>query len=106
MARHCIGPRRWGHALLRNGAGSGAGGATPLRPVTVGVIGAGNVIWAYFQVLDRLIPRGLARLGPVCARQKQTWPDWESKRPGVKLVADPMDVFESDVDVVLVITPP
>ena len=32
--------------------------------VTVGIIGAGNVIWAYFQVLDRLLPRGLARMGP------------------------------------------
>ena len=29
----------------------------------VGIIGAGNVIWAYFQVLDRLLPRGLARWG-------------------------------------------
>ena len=44
-----------------------------MRPVTVGIIGAGNVIWAYFQVLDRLIPRGLARMGPVCARRKETW---------------------------------
>ena len=34
-----------------------------MRPVTVGIIGAGNVIWAYFQVLDRLLPRGLAQIG-------------------------------------------
>jgi len=38
-----------------------------MRPVTVGIIGAGNVIWAYLQALDRLAPRGLARLDP-CAR--------------------------------------
>lgn len=77
-----------------------------MRPLTVGMIGAGNVIWAYFQVLDRLVPRGLAHIGPVCARRKQTWPDWKSRRPGLKLVAEPMEVFESDVDVVLIITPP
>src|SRR5215475_5987962 len=99
MARDRVGARRRRNALLRNGAGRGAKGATSLRPLTVGVIGAGNVIWAYFQVLDRLVPRGLARIGPVCARREQTWPDWESRRPGVKLVADPMEVFESDVDV-------
>ena len=77
-----------------------------MRPVRVGVIGAGNVIWAYFQVLDRLIPRGLARLGPVCARRKGSWPELESRRPGLKLVAGPDEVVESDVDVVLIITPP
>ena len=36
-----------------------------MRPVSIGIIGAGNVIWAYFQVLDRLVPRGLAQIGPV-----------------------------------------
>jgi predicted dehydrogenase len=77
-----------------------------LHAVNVGIIGAGNVIWAYFQVLDRLIPRGLARLGPVCARRKETWPEFESRRPGVTLVADPAEVLKSDVDVVLVITAP
>jgi len=77
-----------------------------LRPVSVGVIGAGNVIWAYFQVLDRLIPRGWARLGPVCARRKEIWPELESRRPGLNLVSDPAEVVQSDVDVVLVITPP
>jgi predicted dehydrogenase len=77
-----------------------------LRPLTVGVIGAGNVLWAYFQVLDRLVPRGLARLGPVCARRRETWPDLQSRRPGVQLVADPAEVLQSDADVVLIITPP
>ena len=77
-----------------------------MRPVNVGIIGAGNVIWAYFQVLDRLTPRGLARLGRVCARRKEVWSELESRRPGVTLVADPSDVVKSDVDIVLVITPP
>jgi predicted dehydrogenase len=77
-----------------------------LRPVTVGVIGAGNVIWAYFQVLDRLLPRDLAQIGPVCARRHETWRDLQTRRPGIKLVADPAEVVQSDVDVVLIITSP
>jgi predicted dehydrogenase len=77
-----------------------------VRPVTVGIIGAGNVIWAYFQVLDRLLPRGLARMGPVCARRKETWQDLQTRRPGIELVADPAEVLQSDVDVVLIITSP
>ncbi len=77
-----------------------------MRPVTVGIIGAGNVIWAYFQVLDRLLPRGLARMGPVCARRKETWKELQTRRPGIALVADPAEVLQSDVDVVLVITSP
>ena len=77
-----------------------------MRPVTVGIIGAGNVIWAYFQVLDRLIPRGLAQLGPVCARSKETWQDLQARRPGINLVTGPAEVLRSDVDVVLIITPP
>ena len=77
-----------------------------MRPVTVGIIGAGNVIWAYFQVLDRLVPRGLARLGPVCARRKETWPELQNRRPGIQLVANPNEVFQTHVDVVLIITSP
>jgi predicted dehydrogenase len=77
-----------------------------LRPVTIGVIGAGNVLWAYFQVLDRLTPKGLARMGPVCARRRETWKDLQTRRPGINLVADAVEVLQSDVDVVLIITPP
>ena len=77
-----------------------------MPPVTVGIIGAGNVIWAYLQVLDRLRPRGLARLGPVCARRRETWKDLQTRRPSVQPVADPAGVLQSDVDVVLIITPP
>ena len=72
-----------------------------MPPVTVGIIGAGNVIWAYFQVLDRLLPRGLAQVGPVCARRQETWRDLKTRRPGIELVADPAEVLQSDVDVVL-----
>ena len=74
--------------------------------MTVGIIGAGNVLSAYFQVLDRLIPRGLARCGPVCSRRRGNWEDLKSRRPGIELVADPSEVLRSDVDVVLIITPP
>lgn len=77
-----------------------------MRPVTVGIVGAGNVIWGYFQVMDRLVPRGLAEMGPVCARRKETWDDLRQRRPGIELVSDPSEVLRADVDVVLIITPP
>ena len=77
-----------------------------MRPVKVGIVGAGNVLWAYLQVLDRLIPRGSARLGPVCARRRENWERLQSRRPGIELVADPAGVLRADVDVVLIITPP
>jgi predicted dehydrogenase len=75
-------------------------------PVRVGILGAGNVLSAYLQALDRLIPRGLAMLGPVCARRRETWPKLQALRPGVQLVSSPGEVLQSDVDVVVVITPP
>lgn len=77
-----------------------------MRPVNVGIIGAGNVIWAYLQVLDRLVPRGLAQIGPVCARRKETWQDFQSRRPGIQLVSDPIAVLQAKIDVVLIITSP
>ena len=64
-----------------------------MRPVKVGIIGAGNVIWAYFQVLDRLIPRGLARVGPVCARRRENWENLRKLRPEIELAADPVEVL-------------
>src|SRR5436190_19316214 len=106
MARHRPGGGRRRYVVLRAGAPHIAGGATPLRPVTVGIIGAGNVIWAYFQVLDRLLPRGLALMGPVCARRRETWQELQARRPGIKLVADPAGVLRPNVDVVLIITSP
>ena len=77
-----------------------------MRPIAVGIIGAGNVLGAYLQVLDRLIPRGLARLGPVCARRPENWEGLQARRPGLELVLDPAAVLRSDVGVVLIITPP
>jgi len=77
-----------------------------VRPVKVGIIGAGNVLWAYLQVLDRLIPRGIAQLGPVCARRQENWPHLQTRRPGIELVADPLQVLQADVGVALIITPP
>lgn len=77
-----------------------------MEPVGVGVIGAGNVLWAYLQVLDRLIPEGLAFEGPICARAREVWPELSARRPGVNLVEDADGVLEAEVSVVAIITPP
>ena len=76
------------------------------EPVGVGFVGAGNVLPAYLQVLDRLVPRGLAREGPICAPREETWPDLLRRRPAATLVREAREVVESDCDVVVVITPP
>ena len=77
-----------------------------MKPVRVGIIGAGNVLWAYLQVLDRLTPRGLASAGPVCARRRENWTRLRERRPGIELVDGPAEVLRSDVDVVVIITSP
>jgi predicted dehydrogenase len=64
------------------------------------------VIWAYFQILDRLLPRGNAKLGLVCARRREVWQELKARRPDIKLVADVASVLQSDADVVLIITSP
>jgi predicted dehydrogenase len=76
------------------------------EPLGVGFIGAGNVLPAYLQMLDRLVPRGVAREGPICARRRETWPELLRRRPGATLVDDPRAVVESEVAVVVVLTPP
>lgn len=76
------------------------------RPVSVGFIGAGNVLPAYLQVLDRLAPRGLAEVGPIYARETSAWPELRRRRPEVELCATAEGVLESDVEIVVVITPP
>jgi predicted dehydrogenase len=76
------------------------------EPVEVGIIGAGNVLPAYLQVLDRLSARGLAREGLVCARRRETWAGLLARRPGLRLVEDARAVLESDARVVVVLTPP
>ena len=74
--------------------------------VGVGIIGAGNVLWAYLQVLDRLIPRGLAWEGPIFARRRDTWGGIIDRRPHADLVPDHEQVLASDVSVVVILTPP
>ncbi len=76
------------------------------HPVRVGIIGAGNVLWAYLSALDRLIPKGLASIGPVCARRRERWPELRSRRPGIHLVAEPDEALRSDVELIVIITPP
>ena len=75
-------------------------------PITIGFIGAGSVLWAYLGVLDRLVARGHCVAGPVCARRRDTWPSLLARRPGMKLVADPLQVLESEAKVVAIVTPP
>jgi predicted dehydrogenase len=75
-------------------------------PVEVGFIGAGNVLPAYLQVLDRLVARGHAREGLVCARRRETWAGLLARRPGLRLVDDARAVLESEASVVVVLTPP
>jgi predicted dehydrogenase len=77
-----------------------------VRPIGVGFIGSGSVLWAYLQLLDRLVARGLAAEGPICARRTDTWPAIHRRRPRAQLVSDPAAVVASEVDVVVVITPP
>jgi predicted dehydrogenase len=76
------------------------------RAVGVGIIGAGNVLPAYLAQLDRLVPRGLARYGPVCARSPARREELARMRPGLELVDSAEAVVESDVDIVVVVTPP
>jgi predicted dehydrogenase len=64
------------------------------------------VLWAYLQAIDRLIPRGLAQLTAVCSRRLETWPSLETQRPGIKLVQTPDELFNSDADAIVIITPP
>lgn len=79
---------------------------TDRNPVNVGIIGAGNVLFAYLQVVDRLAPRGQARLGAVCCRDREKWPALLARRPDLKLVQSAREVVESDAEVMVIITPP
>ena len=79
---------------------------TGRRGIGVGFVGAGSVLWAYLQILDRLVPRGLAWPGPVCARRRSAWDGLRARRPAIELVETPEEVFASDVDVVAILTSP
>jgi predicted dehydrogenase len=73
----------------------------------VGFLGAGNVLGAYLGQLDRLVARGLAELGPVCAHSPERRSELAERRPGMPLVSEVADVVgDPSVDVAVVITPP
>jgi predicted dehydrogenase len=75
--------------------------------VNVGFIGAGNVLPAYLQVLDRLVPAGLAADGPICARGAAARERLLSRRPGALPVGAAEDVLDDPaVDLVVILTPP
>src|SRR5688572_22398629 len=76
-------------------------------PVRVGFVGAGNVLPAYLQALDRLTGRGWAEAGPVVARSEGSREALAQLRPGVRAV-DSMDELleDGDVEVVVLLTPP
>lgn len=76
------------------------------RAVLVGIIGAGSALWGYLNALDRLIPRGYAQEGLICARSRERWPEILRRRPNARLVSDAAEVFESDAEVLVIVTPP
>ena len=84
---------------------------TPRRsgrgPVRVGFVGAGNVLPAYLQALDRLAGRGRAEQGPVVARSEGSREALVRLRPGLQAVASLDELLEdASVEVVVVVTPP
>lgn len=75
--------------------------------VRVGFVGAGNVLPAYLQTLDRLVGRGWAEAGAVVARSEASRARLASVRPAVRPVADVDELLADDeVEVVAVLTPP
>jgi predicted dehydrogenase len=80
---------------------------TQAGPVRVGFVGAGNVLPAYLQALDRLTGRGWAEAGPVVARSEATRATLARQRPALRTVAALEDLLDDDgAEVVVVITPP
>lgn len=76
-------------------------------PVRVGFVGAGNVLPAYLQALDRLAGRGLAEAGPVVARSEGSREALERLRPGLRAVESLDELLaDASVEVVVVLTPP
>ena len=73
----------------------------------VGFVGAGNVLPAYLQALDRLAGRGRAEQGPVVARSEGSREALVRLRPGLQAVASLDELLEdASVEVVVVVTPP
>ena len=100
--------RRCGDRRVRIVAGvtrRGTDATEPPTPVRVGFIGAGSVLWAYLQMVDRLAPRGVAVAGPIFVRRPETADRILTRRPGAELVLTVEEVVGSDVDVVAILTP-
>jgi predicted dehydrogenase len=76
------------------------------KPVSVAFLGAGNVLGAYLQALDRLIPTGEAALAGVQARNPKRRADLARQRPGVRLFGRTDEALACDADVIVIITPP
>jgi predicted dehydrogenase len=75
--------------------------------VRVGFVGAGNVLPAYLQVLDRAIGRGWAEAGAVVARSEDARARLGRLRPALRAVAGVDELLaDEDVELVVVLTPP
>jgi predicted dehydrogenase len=76
-------------------------------PTRVGFVGAGNVLPAYLQALDRLAARGWAEAGPVVARSEDSREALARLRPGLRPVGSLDELLaDASVEVVVVVTPP
>jgi predicted dehydrogenase len=64
------------------------------------------VLPAYLAQLDRLVPRGFARPGPVTVRSPARRAELVQTRPGLEFAASAEALVQSDVDVVVVLSPP
>jgi predicted dehydrogenase len=80
--------------------------ASRIKPVSVAFLGAGNVLGAYLQALDRMIPTGEAELAGILARNPKRRAALSVRRPGVRLWSATDEALDSDADVVVIITPP
>jgi predicted dehydrogenase len=76
------------------------------RPVVIGFIGAGNVLGAYLQSMDRLLPTGRAVLGGIYARNPRRRKALAATRPGITLCESLEEALAAAWDVAVVITPP
>ena len=76
-------------------------------PIRVGFVGAGNVLPAYLQALDRLVGRGWAEPGPVVARSEASRARLTRLRPGLAQVPELDELLaDPEVELVVVLTPP
>lgn len=74
--------------------------------VKIGFVGSGSALWGYLAALDRILSTGHAKLGPICVRSAERRSAILRQRPSAILVATPAEVFASDADIVVVLTPP